>query len=160
MQYSRSNRDTLQKSAPITPISWALSMSKSGSMMSAEMKYFFVFHLGSSHLDLPSKPSLKKNRMLPAVQAVNMILESFEKVKTGTVSSWIPLITFLRTLSWPKMQIMPVSSVVAITLPSGANMQFRMASPPGWYKTSVFSPVPTSHKITQPSTLDDAITEP
>ena len=45
-------------------------------------------------------------------------------------------------------------------LPSGANMQFRMASPFGWYKTSVFWPVLMSHNITQPSTEDDAITDP
>lgn len=165
---SQSNLETLQKSADIQPMSWALSISKSGSINSAERKYFLLCLSQASSKQpklhvvfscLPSK-SLKNILIFPIVHAVSMILESLEKASVGIVSSWAPLIVFLRILSCPKIQIVPVSSVLTMQDPSGANMQFRTASLFGWWRTSVFWPVATSHRIIQPSTDALATTDP
>lgn len=46
----------------------------------------------------PSK-SVKNSLILPSVQPVSIILESFENANVGTLSSWIPFMLFFKILS-------------------------------------------------------------
>lgn len=140
--YSRSDLVTLQKSAPLQPKSWALSTIKSGLIMSF------------------SKFLMSNILMLPRVQAVSKIFESLENARVNKDSSCAPLMAHFIILSWAKMLQTPASSAAAIYSPLGENAQFLTASPPGWKRQSVFSPVLTSHKMTLPSTLELAMTWP